>query len=58
MTPKQYILSREGLTHSYFARQIEFNKGQFSQWINGKGNIPKDKEQQLIELLKDYGYNA
>ena len=58
MTPKKYILSREGLNHAYFAEQIGMDKGNFSRWINGKGTMPNEKEQQLIKLLKDYGYNA
>ncbi len=58
MTPKQYILSREHLNHASISRAIGWNKTSFSLWLNKGDSIPDEKEQKLIELLKDYGYNA
>lgn len=56
MTPKQYIQSRPALNWTELARSIDWSKSSFHQWMTGLRGIPKDKEEILIEVLKNYGY--
>lgn len=44
------------LKHSAMAKQIGWNKGSFSHWLNGRREIPKEKAEKLEKILVQYGY--
>jgi len=55
---KDFIKSRTALNYSELCKLIGWSPSSFNQWLNNKRPIPKEKENLLSDVLKDYGFKG